>query len=100
MITSKQRAFLRAKANGLSPVFQIGKEGVTEELLKQLALVLEKRELIKVSILETALLDTKQTANEVAAKLEAQPVQAIGSKFVLFKKAIKKENRKIDLPTK
>ena len=100
MITSKQRAYLRAKANGLSPVFQIGKEGVTEVVLSQLALVLEKRELIKVSILETALLDTKQAANDIAARLGAQPVQAIGSKFVLFKKAVKKENRKIELPTK
>ncbi len=100
MITSKQRAYLRAKANGLSPVFQIGKEGVTENVLKQLALVLEKRELIKVSILETALLDTKAAANDIASKLGAQPVQAIGSKFVLFKKAVKKENRKIELPTK
>lgn len=100
MITSKQRAYLRAMANSLTPIFQIGKEGVTDELLKQLALALEARELIKVKILETALLETKSAANEIAEKLGAECVQAIGSRFVLFKRAVKKENHKIDLPKK
>ncbi len=100
MITSKQRAYLRSLANGLDPVFIIGKEGVTEEILKQLALVLEARELIKVKILETALLDTKACGNDIAERLEAECVQAIGSKFVLFKRAIKKENHQIKFPVK
>ncbi len=100
MITSKQRAYLRSIANGLQPVFIIGKEGVTEETIRQLALVLEARELIKVKILETALLDTKQCGNEIAQKLEAECVQAIGAKFVLFKRATKKENHQIKFPTK
>lgn len=100
MITSKQRAYLRGLANSLQPIFQIGKEGVSEELLKQLALALEARELIKVKILETAMLDTKVAANEIASELEAECVQAIGSKFVLFKRAIKKENHQIELPKK
>ena len=46
MITSKQRAYLRAMANGISPIFQIGKGGITDEILTQLALALESRELI------------------------------------------------------
>lgn len=100
MLTSKQRAYLRGLANGLQPVFIIGKEGVTEETIKQLALVLEARELIKVKILETALLDAKECGNEIAAELEADCVQAIGSKFVLFKRAIKKENHQIKFPAK
>lgn len=100
MITSKQRAYLRAMANSLTPIFQIGKEGITEQVLKQLALALEARELIKVKILETALLETKSAANEIAEKLDAECVQAIGSRFVLFKRAIKKENHKIELPKK
>ncbi len=100
MITSKQRAFLRKEAHGIPPVFQIGKNGITEELLSQLSLALESRELIKVHILETALLDTKPTANEVAEKLGAEPVQAIGSKFVLYKRAKNEKNRKIELPKK
>lgn len=100
MITSKQRAFLRGQANSLSPIFQIGKDGITEQLLSQLALALEARELIKVHILETALLDTKPTCNEVAERLGAEPVQAIGSKFVLYKQAKNIKNRKLELPKK
>lgn len=100
MITSKQRAFLRKQANGLEPIFQIGKAGITDEVVSQLALALETRELIKVHILETALLDTKEALNEVAARLKAEPVQAIGAKFVIYKRANKEKNRKIELPKK
>lgn len=100
MITSKQRAFLRKSANGIDPIFQIGKGGITEILVSQLADALEARELIKVHILETALLDTKTAANEIAAMLGAEPVQAIGSKFVLYKQAKNVKNRKIELPKK
>lgn len=100
MITSKQRAYLRKMANGLSPVFQIGKGGVTEELVNQLGNALEARELIKVHILETALLDAKAACNDVAARLHAEPVQAIGSKFVLYRRAREEKNRKIELPKK
>lgn len=100
MITSKQRAFLRKLSNGLEPIFQIGKSGITDEVIAQLALAIESRELIKVHILETALLDTKEAANEVAERLKAEPVQAIGSKFVVYKRANKEKNRKIELPKK
>ncbi len=100
MITSKQRAYLRKLANGTQPVFQIGKGGITEELVNQLGIVLEARELIKVHILETALLDTKAACDEIAARLRAEPVQAIGSKFVLYRQARAEKNRKIELPRK
>ena len=98
MITGKERAYLRKLANNLDPIFQIGKGGVSDELLKQLALALESRELIKIHILETAFLDAKSCINDIAAKLRAEPVQAIGSKIVLYKQADKKENRKIEFP--
>ncbi|MBR4720859.1 MAG: ribosome assembly RNA-binding protein YhbY [Clostridia bacterium] len=98
MLTSKQRAFLRKQANGLDPIFQIGKGGITDEVITQLALALESRELIKVHILETALLDAKEAINEVAKRLKAEPVQAIGSKIVIYKRANKEKNRKIELP--
>ena len=100
MLTSKQRAYLRALANGIDPIFQIGKGGVSDELINQLAGARELRELIKGRILETAMLDTKETANEVAARLKADPVQAIGSKFVIYKRANKEQHRKIELPKK
>lgn len=100
MITSKQRAFLRKQANGLEPIFQIGKGGITEELVLQLSNALEARELIKVHVLETAMLEIKQTCNELAERLGAEPIQAIGSKFVLYRQAKKEKNRKIELPKK
>lgn len=98
MITSKQRAFLRGKANELEPIFQIGKGGITDEIIIELSKALDARELIKVHILESAMLNVKVACNEVAEKLGAEPVQAIGSKFVLYRKAEKEKNRKIILP--
>ena len=97
MITGKQRATLRKMAHGLQPIFQIGKGGITEVLIEQLDNAIEARELIKVSILETALLDTRETCDEIAKRLGAEPVQSIGSKFVLYRKARKEKNRKIEL---
>jgi RNA-binding protein len=98
MITSKQRAYLRGLANTMKPVFQIGKDGINDNLIHQLSDALNARELIKVNILETACLDTKETCNELAGRLGAEPVQSIGSKFVLYRKAQKEQNRKIELP--
>lgn len=98
MITSKQRAYLRKLANTTEPIFQIGKSGITDEMVKQIALALEVRELIKIHILETAMLETKSCLNELAALLAAEPIQAIGSKIVIYKKAEKPANRKIELP--
>ncbi len=98
MITSKQRAYLRGLANGIDPIFQIGKGGVTEVLLAQLSDALEARELIKVHVLETAMLDIKEACNSVAASLGAEPVQAIGSKFTIYRACRKPQERKIVLP--
>ena len=88
---------MRKLSNSLTPIFQIGKGGVTETLLEQLAKALEAHELVKVHILETALLDTRETCNSVAEALGAEPVQSIGSKFVIYKQAQKEKNRKIEL---
>ncbi len=87
MITSKQRATLRKLANGMPAILQIGKGGICDNLLKQIDDALTARELIKISILETALLDTKETCNEIAKLVGAEPVQAIGFKFVLYRRS-------------
>ena len=94
-MTGKQRASLRKIAATLQPIFQIGKQGVTENLMKQLDDALEAREIIKITILETAGENTKELCNEIAAELEAEPVQAIGSKFTIYRKS--KNNPKIEL---
>ncbi len=93
MITSKQRATLRGMANKIPAILQIGKGGICDNFLKQVDDALEARELVKVTILETALLDTKATCGYVAEKLGAEPVQAIGSKFVLYRES--KDNKTI-----
>jgi RNA-binding protein len=71
--------------------------GITESFINQLNEALEARELIKIHVLETSLLNTKDAANEVAQLTESEFVQAIGNKFVLYRKA--KENPKIQLPS-
>lgn len=91
MITSKQRASLRAMANKIPALYQVGKNGIDETLLKTLSDALEANELIKVHVLETAPDSAKALCNEVAEVLGAEPVQAIGGKFVLYRES---ENKK------
>lgn len=85
MITSKQRAFLRGKANDLDAIFQIGKDGVNENMIAQLCDVLEARELIKIKVLETAMLTAREASEIVCEATGAEPVQCIGSRFVIYR---------------
>ena len=88
MLKGKQRAYLRSIANTLKPSTQIGKDGVTESFLEQLDDMLRKREIVKVTILETAGLETKETANAICEALRAE--------FTLYKKNT--ENPQIVFP--
>ncbi|GAA0240783.1 YhbY family RNA-binding protein [Metaclostridioides mangenotii] len=96
MLKGKQRSYLKSLANNLKPTTQIGKDGVTESFLEQLDGMLRTRELVKVTILENAGLDAKETANEVCKALRAEFVQAIGFKFTVYKKNM--EDPKIEFP--
>ena len=89
MLTSKQRAQLRAMANGLSAIFQIGKEGVTENLIRGVDEALEKRELVKISILENSPSQAKESMERIAKEVNAEPVQCIGRRFVLYRESEK-----------
>lgn len=100
MITSKQRAYLRKLAHDLKPIMQIGKDGVTDTVVGAVDEALIKREIIKVTIHETAMLDTRTVCDDLAKQLGAEPVQAIGSKFTLYRKSPEEKNRKIELPRK
>ncbi len=95
MLTGKQRSYLKALANGLEPVMQIGKGGITENVIKQIDDVLEARELIKIKILNNSMLEAKDTANELAEEVRAEYVQSIGNKFVLYRESKEKQ---INLP--
>lgn len=100
MITSKQRSYLKSLAHNLDPIVHIGKDELTENVIKEMDICLTNRELIKVKLQEGALLDPKATANEAAEILGAEFVQAIGRKFVLyrFSKERAKEGKQIVLP--
>ncbi len=96
MLTSKQRAYLRALANSLTPIFQIGKGGVTEETCFQLSNALEARELIKVSVLETAPYPARVAADALADALDCDVVAVLGNRMVLYRPSDKKKT--IELP--
>jgi len=95
MITGKQRKELKKMAHDLRPTAMIGKDGLTETVVVSIDTYLEAHELIKVQLQEGAELDTKQTANEVAERLGAEFVQAIGRRFVLYRQAKEPDKRKI-----
>ena len=86
MLTSKQRAQLRAMANGIDTILIVGKDGVTSAVAEQAAVALKARELIKGRGLENALLTAREACGILAERCRAEPVQCIGSKFVLYKR--------------
>jgi RNA-binding protein len=96
MLTGKQKRFLRRQAHQLKPIFQVGKDGVNEEMLKQMDEALERRELIKVSILQNNPDNKNEVANEVASGIDAELVQVIGNNFILYKES--EEHKQIELP--
>ena len=96
MITSKQRSYLRSRAHALSPIFQIGKGGVSEETSRQLSAALEARELIKVRVLENSGYRPTDAATEIAATTGAETVGVIGSVLIFYKESEKK--KRIELP--
>ena len=90
MLTSKQRAELRAQANDLETTLMVGKSGITENLLLDAANQLEARELIKGRVLETAFLSAREVSDAICEALGADGIQCVGSKFVIYKKSEKK----------
>ena len=91
MLTSKERAALRAKAHHLNAIFHVGKEGVSPSFVAGVRDALEARELIKIDVLDNCELDAKEAAEIVASRSGAQIVQVIGRKFVLYKKSKSKQ---------
>lgn len=96
MLNSKQRSYLRGLANRISPIFQIGKGGIEENLLKQIEDALTARELIKISILQNCDINPKEAMEKICSSLKCEGVQIIGNKIVIYKKNNKKQ--KIELP--
>lgn len=95
-LTSKQRAFLKSKAQTIDPIIQVGKSSVTAELIDSVSEAIEKRELIKLHVLQNCLDDPKEIAQVIAERTQSTVVQVIGKKIVLFKQ--KKKESKFTLP--
>ena len=89
MLTSKERAELRAQANGLDTTLMVGKGGVTDQVVLEAVTQLEARELVKGRVLEAALLGAREPLEALCAATGAEPVCTVGSKFVLYRESEK-----------
>ncbi|WP_424768984.1 ribosome assembly RNA-binding protein YhbY [Paenibacillus sp. sgz302251] len=96
MLTGKQKRYLRSLAHHLTPIFQVGKGGTNDHLIRHIEEAIETRELIKLSVLNNCLDDPKEIGAEVAAASGAELVQVIGKTIVLYKES--KDNKQIELP--
>ena len=85
-MTSKDRAYLRGIANSIDAIFQVGKAGITDNLIKQIDDALEARELIKITVLETAPEFANETSEKLAQSTNSTVVQVVGKKITLYRK--------------
>lgn len=95
-MTSKQRAYLRSLSNHIEPIFQVGKLGTNDNLIKQIKDALKARELIKIKVLESVEAPIKDIAEEISLQTDSIIVQIMGSKITLYKR--NKDKSKITLP--
>lgn len=89
MLKPKQRAYLRSLANTLDPAFQIGKGGVSPELVAAVDQALESRELLKVALLKNCEVSLEDALDQLSSRTHSEVVQKIGRRFVLFRQAKK-----------
>lgn len=85
MLTSKERAELRSKANTLDTILMVGKGGVTENVIAQAETLLDARELVKGRVLETAMMSAREVSDAICEATGADGVQCVGSKFVIYR---------------
>ena len=95
MITTKERAALKAIAVNLSPIMQVGKDGLTDNVLTQIEEMLYNREIIKINILKNCDYNAKKAIQIICQKLNCEAVQAIGNKVVVYKYSNKKDIKHI-----
>lgn len=97
MLTSKQRSYLRSKANRMDSIFHLGKGGVSENFINQLDEALESRELIKITVLSNSEFSAREASDVICNMLKCEGIQSIGSKMVLYRKSRRKP--KIEIPS-
>ena len=98
MLTSKQRAYLRGKASVMDTIFQIGKGGINDNMMKQLYDALEARELIKIRTLDNSDVSPREAADRISEVLGAEVAGVIGSKIILYRES--RKHKKISLEIK
>ncbi len=96
MLTGKQRSYLRGLANTLPAIFQVGKNGIDENVIRQFEEALEARELVKASVLKNSVYTAREAGEELAQAIDAEVISVLGSKFVLYKES--KKNKVLELP--
>ncbi|GGG09346.1 RNA-binding protein [Paenibacillus albidus] len=96
MLTGKQKRYLRSLAHHLDPVFQVGKGGVNDHLVRHIEEAIEKRELMKISILNNNADDPKEIGAALAEQSGSELVQVIGKTLILYKES--RDNKTIELP--
>lgn len=96
-LKGKQKRYLRSQAHGMRPLFQVGKEGLTANWLKQVEDAIEKRELLKINVLQNAIVEDEEVIEYIEDNSQIQVVQKIGHVLVLFKQADKRKNRSYSL---
>lgn len=96
MFTSKQRANLKSIASTMKPIAQVGKEGISENLVESLSQALEARELIKVNLLPASGEDGENLAANIADLLHAEVVAVIGRKAIFYRRSSRKDFKHIE----
>ena len=85
-MNSKERARLRGLASTMDTIIQVGKGGITPNVIASVDTALTARELIKGKVLESSMLTAREACEQLAEACNAEPVQTIGTKFVLYRK--------------
>lgn len=96
MLTSKQRAILRSMAQTLEPITQVGKQGITESFLDNVNNAIEKRELVKITVLENSGESVMAVGEEIARRLPAEFVCATGKKLVFYRRSLSEKVKHIE----
>lgn len=91
MLTSKERAALRAQANELETTLMVGKDGVSDGVIAQAVVELDARELVKGRVLESAMMSAREASDQICQATGADGVSTVGSKFVIYRKSRKKD---------
>jgi len=97
MITTKQRAQLKSIAANIDTIAQVGKDGLSENIIKSLDLALTARELIKLKVLNNCDMNIREVCEELCEVLKAEPVLVVGSKIILYRYSKKKDIKHIQL---